>query len=132
MGERFWAKVDKSGDCWLWTGAKSSAGYGSFRVGRGGVGAHRIAYELAVGPIPAGLELDHLCRVRHCVNPNHMEPVSHSENTHRGETVAASNAAKTHCPQGHEYTDENVRRGRLMKYGYRQCRICHNNWKASR
>ncbi len=85
--ERFWAKVDRSGPggCWLWT-ASTREGYGYFGLGRrdeGMVDAHRFAYELLVGPIPAGLEIDHLCRVRRCVNPPHLEAVTSAENKRR-------------------------------------------------
>src|SRR6266496_2265386 len=88
---RFWAKVDRSGGsraCWLWTGKTGRDGYG--RIGLGGRGAlvrvraHRFAYELLIGPIPDGLQIDHLCRVRHCVNPAHLEPVTQRENILRG------------------------------------------------
>lgn len=87
--ERFWAKVDRSGDCWRWTGALARGGYGFAVVGSRDDpqryrNAHRFAYELSVGPIPEGLELDHLCRNRRCVNPAHLEPVTHSENMRRG------------------------------------------------
>lgn len=88
--ERFWSKVDTDGPggCWLWTGALNADGYGSFQVeSRRSIGVHRYAYELLVGPIPAGLELDHVkaqgCRHRHCVNPAHLEPVTHEENVRR-------------------------------------------------
>ena len=80
ISARFWAKVDKTETCWLWTGGQS-AGYGRFGFkGRPNLGAHRFAYELLVGPIPPGLDLDHLCRVRNCVNPDHLEPVTRREN----------------------------------------------------
>jgi HNH endonuclease len=84
--QRFWAKVDQ-GDgtgCWLWTGAKLHGGYGHMRGGTADTTAHRIAYELLVGPIPKGLEIDHLCRVRACVRPDHLEPVTRAENDRRG------------------------------------------------
>lgn len=77
--------ADKSGECWLWTGTIALNGYGLiYRQGGPLVGAHRLAYEVHVGPIPKGYELDHLCRVRRCVNPAHLEPVTHSENVRRG------------------------------------------------
>jgi hypothetical protein len=79
---RFWSKVDQGEDCWRWT-ACTSNGYGRFSVKRQPVLAHRFAYELLVGPIPEGLELDHLCRNRWCVNPDHLEPVTHDENVRR-------------------------------------------------
>lgn len=81
--ESFWARVDKTDTCWLWTDAPALTGYG--RVSRDNVVdyAHRVAYELAVGPIPPGLTIDHLCRVRLCVNPTHLEPVTLAENTRR-------------------------------------------------
>jgi hypothetical protein len=83
--------------------------------------AYRITYETLVGPVPNGLELDHLCRVRACVNPGHLEPVTHRVNTLRGETVAARNARATHCPAGHPYDEVNTYADRL---GRRSCREC--------
>ena len=113
---RFWAGVDKTGDCWLWTRSVNSSGYGqSFINGERRV-VHRIAYELLVGPIPAGLQLDHLCRVRTCVNPAHLEPVTQHQNMARGLW-----AMRTHCPSGHAYDDTNTNRYR----GRRYCRACH-------
>lgn len=82
LGERFWSKVDKTPDCWNWTAAKSD-GYGIFGLGprNAGVGkAHRLAYESLVGPIPSGMDLDHQCRNRGCVNPAHLKPATRSEN----------------------------------------------------
>lgn len=81
---RFIEKVDRSGECWIWTAAKKPNGYGQFHAGRTMVRAHRWAYEHLVGPIPADMTLDHLCRVRACVNPAHLEPVTNAENHHRG------------------------------------------------
>lgn len=87
---RFWSKVDASGDCWLWTGAPH-LGYGRFSRGRSGATyAHRVAYELLVGPIPDGLTLDHLCWNTLCVNPDHLEPVTRAENTRRARLVRAA------------------------------------------
>ncbi len=106
---RFHAKyrVDDSG-CWLWTASLGQGtGYGRFKVGGVTVRAHRWLYELTVGPVPAGLELDHLCRVRHCVNPDHLEPVSHAVNMARHESYWAM---QTHCRNGHEFTPENIYR----------------------
>lgn len=81
--ERFESKVVKSDDCWLWKGNTTSNGYGQFFVARQALIAHRYSHELHVGPIPAGLEIDHLCNVRACVRPDHLEPVTHAENMRR-------------------------------------------------
>jgi len=118
----FWHYVEPepTSGCWLWSGSVNRLGYGT--LGDQGL-AHRIGYRLLVGPIPAGLEIDHLCRVRSCVNPAHLEPVPHRVNVLRGDADAARNARKTHCPQGHAYTIENMLvRTRLA--GKRVCRIC--------
>jgi hypothetical protein len=89
---RFWAKVEKTDGCWFWRARIIATGYGSFSLDGRKVMAHRFAYELLVGPIPEDLELDHLCRVRHCVNPAHLEPVTHRENILRGMRAAAQQA----------------------------------------
>jgi HNH endonuclease len=92
--------------CWLWMAAKSPRSYGVVgrgRVGEGNAFAHRAIYELVVGPIPEGLELDHLCFNPSCVNPDHLEPVTHAENTRRRRTNKSWHTLKTHCPQGHAY-----------------------------
>ena len=121
--ERFWAKVDRrdEDECWPWTGYVT-AGYGRFYpTRRKGVKAHRYAYELLIGPIPAGLHLDHLCRNKLCMNPQHLEPVTLVENVMRGEGVTVQNAQKTHCLRGHEFTPENTR---ITPQGWRQCKVC--------
>jgi hypothetical protein len=120
--ERFWSKVAAaSNGCWLWTGSRYSNGYGYFWLRRGRSAlAHRVAYELAAGPIDEGMELDHLCRVRHCVNPAHLEAVTHRVNDLRGVGVSAINAAKTHCPAGHPLSGDNL----YVARGKRQCRTC--------
>lgn len=118
---RFWTKVQFTGTCWLWTAYRDSYGYGAFYPARRYVAAHRWAYEFCVGPIPVGLELDHLCRVRACVNPEHLEPVTHRVNILRGVSPTAIHARKTHCPQGHPYNEANTY---LRPAGNRECRLC--------
>lgn len=123
--ERFFAKVRKSNgeaDCWEWLGAKTHNGYGRFGLDGRVRLAHRVAYEWFVGSIPEGLELDHLCRERVCVNPTHLEAVTHHENTMRGQTITAKCAAVTHCPQGHPYAGSNLY---VRPNGARECRQCH-------
>ena len=100
---RFWPKVNASGKCWLWTAHRTTTGYGRFWDGLRVIPAHRWAYEKWFGPIAEGLEIDHLCRNRACVRPTHLEAVTHLVNMGRG-----AHAAKTHCPQGHEYTVDNT------------------------
>lgn len=109
--ERFWDRVfpEPNSGCWLWLGNCSYQGYGSFSSGGKNRPAHRWSYERFVGLIPAGLVIDHLCRVRCCVNPDHLEPVSNRENILRGYGAPALNATKTHCIHGHEFTPENTR-----------------------
>jgi hypothetical protein len=117
--DAFWSHVDKDpAGCWEWTACLDHAGYGKAnRIAQVGVTqkAHRISYTLLVGPIPDGLELDHLCLNRKCVRPSHLEPVTHAEN-HRRRV-----AAKTHCDRGHRYNDANTY---YRANGTRQCRVC--------
>lgn len=125
---RFWKKVAKTDTCWLWTDVPSRAGYGQIWSAdiQGQVYAHRFSYELHKGPIPDGLVIDHLCRVRHCVNPDHLEVVTRAENNRRGlvrERRMAQAAAITHCKHGHEWTPETTR---TSKSG-RHCRTCDRN-----
>lgn len=119
---RFWRHVspEPNSGCWLWTGA-SRNGYGSFHDGIRNVAAHRYSYTLAQGEVPEGLVLDHLCRVRCCVNPKHLEPVTLAENTRRGVNWQK---AKTHCKRGHAFTCENTR---YERNGARRCRACKNH-----
>jgi hypothetical protein len=110
------------GPCWVWTASRDGKGYGQISVDRRPRRAHRVIYELLVGPPPRGTELDHLCRVKLCVNPKHLQPVTHRTNVLRGKAPTAINAVKTHCPQGHEYTPENTYH--YPKTGWRHCRVC--------
>jgi hypothetical protein len=111
-------EIDANG-CWLWTGTIDTRGYGTIsyiHAGRRTWNVYRLAYELLRGPIPEGLELDHLCRNRACLNPEHLEPVTHEENMRR-----SAPAQRTHCKRGHEYTPENTEYGAK---GWRNCRTC--------
>lgn len=114
-------RITDSG-CWIWLGALNHKGYGKIN----GKIAHRVSYEIHIGPIPDGLQLDHGCRVRCCVNPRHLEPVTLIENIARGE-VGQYNARKTHCSEGHEFTPENTGRYHNERY----CRKCRSNWKKA-
>jgi hypothetical protein len=107
--------------CWIFRKKPTNRGYAQMRMPDGTQPcAHRAFYEHHVGPIPEGMTLDHLCRVRQCVNPLHLEPVTRGENVLRGDTLSAHNAAKTHCKRGHEFTPENTR----LYAGARWCRAC--------
>ena len=132
--DRFWAKVNKTDGCWRWTGYITREGYGRTATVVSGrrttTMAHRLAYELLVGSIPDGLELDHLCRVRNCVRPDHLEPVTGRVNRLRSPIhFSALNAAKTHCKHGHEFTPENTR----TRPGHpRECRTCAREQQKER
>lgn len=117
---RFWAKVAMLTDgCWTWMGAIGSHGYGSFWLGRKDwTLAHRYSYERLVGPVPDGYELDHLCRNRECVRPDHLEPVTGAENKRRAMAVRP---LVTECRHGHAYDDDNTV---INSKGYRECRTC--------
>lgn len=127
---RFWSRVSKRGDdCWEWIGGRLSSGYGYFAIDHYNYMAHRVAYELLVAPIPAGLVIDHLCRNRSCVNPLHMEPVTDRENVLRGNALSNTNRAKTHCKAGHEFTSENTILGKGRFGTYRVCRRCRREYQ---
>lgn len=130
--KRFWEKVERnsSQSCWQWRGARTKLGYGQFRLRKqpasgvryATVYAHRFAYELLRGAIPSGLELDHLCRSPSCINPEHLEAVTHRENIKRGRNKKRE---KTCCPKGHLYDAANTYRF-PSNGGGRTCKICHS------
>lgn len=125
--ERFFRNIrEDDNGCWLWTKTPATKGYASFWIARSiHVQAHRWAYELLVAEIPDGLQLDHLCRVRHCVNPWHMDPVDNRENQRRGEHPTAGIAFRTNtCPQGHSLADAYVSTNRRTGKRTRRCRPC--------
>lgn len=135
--ERFWTKVHKTETCWLWTAQKNQGGYGRVKVHGKSWVAHRYAYEMLVGPIPVGAVLDHTCRVRHCVNPRHLEPVTHAENVRRGNggrrpgpgarksgRPRNPDGSFTHCPQEHPMSGTNLY---VRPSGVRDCRKCNSS-----
>ncbi len=125
LEERFWEKVDVRGpdECWPWLAGKVPGGYGAFFIAGKMLRSHRVAYELAIGPIPEGMVIDHVkargCNGTDCTNPAHLEPVTVRENNLRGESPAAQNARKTHCARGHD-----LRGARRTSKGWRYCRVC--------
>ena len=122
--------MDKQG-CWVWNGSRESSGYGVISVEGRQRPAHRVSYELIIGPIPDGLQLDHLCRNRACINPLHLEPVTLKENVLRGNGAPAQNGRKEECKRGHPLEGSNVR----WQNGARICRTCvrekTRRWKAA-
>lgn len=123
LPSRFWSKIllnEKTG-CWEWTATCSESGYARFRWNGKSVKAHRVSYEILVGSIPTDMVLDHLCRVRHCVNPKHLEVVTRRENTLRGNSRSAIGIRTNKCINNHEYTKENTYNN---PGGFRECKTC--------
>lgn len=123
IAQRFWEKVDRSGTCWIWIANTNNAGYGLIWDADQDkkVYAHRWSYEAVNGPIPDGLSIDHLCRNPLCVNPAHLEAVTHKENILRSDAPPALNARKSMCPSGHPYDESNTY---TKPNGSRECRAC--------
>jgi hypothetical protein len=113
-------KIEVEDECWRWLGARTGHGYGNATWDGRQIGAHRLVYELLVAPIAKGLQIDHLCRNKLCVNPAHLEPVTPAENTRR--VPSWPNAMKTHCPHGHPYDEANTL---VYANGRRHCRACN-------
>lgn len=127
--EGFWMKVNKTEGCWFWEGSTNNQGYGAFAIEGKRYYAHRLAYVWLRGGIPDGMVIDHLCRVRNCVNPNHLEVVDFRENVLRGVGPTAVNASRTHCKRGHELAGDNLY---IRPNGYRNCKSCRSIYQVAK
>lgn len=123
-----WYAVEPNTGCWLWLGSPSKNGYGRFSLGDKVFYAHRVSYQQFKGPIPQGLQLDHLCRQRCCVNPDHLEPVTVQENVARGVSALTPSDRRGSCRNGHPYDPSDV----ITKRGMRECGACVRAAKARR
>lgn len=122
LEQRFWPQVEKTDTCWLWRGWIDKDGYGNIHGFGKQQGSHRVAWMMLNGAVPDGLVIDHICRVRNCVNPEHLRAITFVQNVMCGEGPCARHKRKTHCTNGHELTEENVH---LRGGGkWRSCRIC--------
>lgn len=125
VASRLWSKVDKTDTCWNWVGAIGENGYGHFWLNGRYVSPHRVSYVLTHGSIPDSLTVDHLCRNRRCVNPDHLEAVTIGVNVRRSPLAPpATNSRKTHCPKGHPLVAGNLMVYALEKQGRRSCLTC--------
>ena len=124
LDKSFWDRVEKTTNCWNWTGALNTDGYGQIKIKQKYYQVHRLSYENSKGKIPVGLQIDHLCRNRKCVNPDHLEVVTIKENVMRSNGFPAQNSRKTRCPQGHEYSKENTGISKLHNFTARYCKAC--------
>ena len=117
--------VNLDAPCWLWQSHVGVTGYGQKRFRGTMWKAHRYMWTVMRGPIPKGMQIDHLCRIRHCVNPQHMEVVTQHENWLRGEACTVQNKRKTHCKYGHEFTPENTYYRTGKRGPHRVCIQCN-------
>ena len=127
QAQRFWEKVKQVDDCWIWTACIDHDGYGDVKIAGRRTRAHRAAYEHMVTTIPDGLVIDHLCRVRACVNPSHMDPVPNRVNVIRGDSRTNQQSAQTCCKFGHPFSESNTY---IRPNGSRKCKQCGRDISA--